>query len=250
MRASNLMITMLVLAVAVGASAQTLDRTTTRVAPVVTQAPDTKSATITRDSQGIWHIEGDSLYDTFEAMGYAVATDRLFQMELYRRQARGTLSELFGAEFLGSDFLSTDIFLRNLMYSEDELTELFEELSPDAQALIQGYVDGVNQRIAEIYTNFMLMPYEYWIGSFFSFFVEGLDMELHLVEHEQEHLLYRISGLLGREHDVPADIAVGGSHLFERRNAVRLGDDGGVTETAEIGQEEQGIGARAHGILG
>ena len=86
--------------------------------------------------------------------------------------------------------------------------------------------------------------------SLIPFVVEGLNVELHLVEHEQEHLLYRISGLLGREHDVPADIAVGGSHLFERRNAVRLGDDGGVTETAEIGQEEQGIGARAHGILG
>ncbi len=128
----------------------------------------------TRDELGVWYIEGGSLYDVFEAMGYAVATDRLFQMDLFRRQSRGTLSELFGAELLGMEFLSGDMFVRNFMYSEDELTALFDELSEDGQTIIQGYVDGVNRRISEIYGNFMLMPYEYWIGSFFTVFVEGL----------------------------------------------------------------------------
>jgi penicillin amidase len=127
----------------------------------------------TRDAQGIWHIEGGSLYDVFEAMGYAVATDRLFQMDLFRRQARGTLSELFGAEFLGSNFINGDIFIRNLMYSDDELTALYEDLDDDAKTIIQAYTNGVNRRIAEIYGNFLLMPYEYWIGSFYSVVVVG-----------------------------------------------------------------------------
>lgn len=128
----------------------------------------------TRDDKGVWYIEGGSLYEVFEAMGYAVATDRLFQMDLYRRQARGTLSELFGAQLLGREFLSTDVFLRSMMYSEDELTALYQELSPEAQTVVQGYVDGVNRRILEIENDWMLMPYEYWIGSFFTFFVQKL----------------------------------------------------------------------------
>ena len=128
----------------------------------------------TRDDQGIWYIEGGSLYDVFEAMGYAEATDRLFQMDLFRRQARGTLSELFGAEFLGSNFINGDMFIRNLMYSDDELTAMFGELSADGQDIVRGYTDGVNRRILEIYGNFLLMPYEYWMGSFYSFFVLDL----------------------------------------------------------------------------
>jgi len=174
MRASKLLFSILILAVAAGASGQSIDLATSRVAPMVTQAADDTPVTTTRDAQGIWFIEGGSLYDVYEAMGYAMATDRLWQMDLFRRQARGTLSELFGAEFLGSDFLSGDIFIRNIMYSEDELTQLFDELSPDAKTGVQSYVDGVNRRIVEIYANWMVMPYEYWMGSFFSFFVEGL----------------------------------------------------------------------------
>ena len=48
------------------------------------------SLTVTRDDKGVWFISGDDdvpLYDVFKAMGHAVATDRLWQMELYRRTA-------------------------------------------------------------------------------------------------------------------------------------------------------------------
>ena len=139
--------------------------------PAFGQGPPVQT---TRDAKGVWFIEGGSISEAFEAMGYAVATDRLFQMDLFRRQARGTLSELFGAELLGRQFLPTDLFIRNFMYSDDELTAMFEELSPDAKAIVQGYTAGINRRVAEIYSNFMLMPYEYWIGSFFTVFMEKL----------------------------------------------------------------------------
>lgn len=139
--------------------------------PVMGEEPPVQT---TRDDKGVWFIEGGTLYDAFEAMGYAVATDRLWQMDLNRRQARGTLSELFGAELLGQEFLGTDLFLRNLMYSEDELTALFDELDPDARTVIQAYTDGVNRRIQEIYSDWLLMPYEYWIGSFVTVFIEQL----------------------------------------------------------------------------
>ncbi|MEN8162705.1 MAG: penicillin acylase family protein [Acidobacteriota bacterium] len=144
------------------------------VAVVIPAFADDPPVQTTRDDKGVWFIEGGSLYDVFEAMGYAVATDRLYQMDLYRRQGRGTLSELFGAELLGSNFINTDMFLRNWLYSEEELTALFNELDEDAQTVVQAYVDGVNRRTFEIYDNFYLMPYEYWIGSFVTSFMYDL----------------------------------------------------------------------------
>ncbi|MCD4751220.1 MAG: penicillin acylase family protein, partial [Thermoanaerobaculales bacterium] len=156
MRVSNFIVLFLVVAV---------------VIPAFGEDPPVQT---TRDDKGVWFIEGGSLYDVFDAQGYAVATDRMFQMDLYRRTARGTMSELFGAEFLGMNFINGDIAIRNIMYSEEELTQLFDALDDDAKTAIHAYVDGVNRRIYEIYGNFMLMPYEYWMGSFFSYFVEGL----------------------------------------------------------------------------
>jgi penicillin amidase len=157
------MMTILVLAVAVGASGQSLQRSNARMAPVAIQATD--PVTTTRDAQGVWFIEGGSLYDVFEAQGYAEATDRLFQMDLFRRASRGTLSELLGAELLGLDFISTDITVRLVFPSDDEYTEMFNNLSEDAQTAVQAYVNGVNRRISEIYGNFRIMPFEYWGAS-------------------------------------------------------------------------------------
>ena len=60
----------------------------------------TSTVKTTRDDKGVWFITGskqDKLYDVFEAMGYAVATDRLWQAETFRRSARGRLAEIFGA---------------------------------------------------------------------------------------------------------------------------------------------------------
>jgi len=170
MRASKLMMTILVLAVAVGASGQTLRRSNARMAPVAVQADD-PPVTTTRDAQGIWFIEGGSLYDVFEAQGYAVATDRLFQMDLFRRGSRGKLSELFGAELLGIDFLSTDISARLVFYSDDEYTEMFNALSEDAQTAVQAYVDGINRRVAEFNPVRLWrdMPFEYWGASFVTY---------------------------------------------------------------------------------
>jgi len=175
MRASKIVISMLVLVVAVGASAQGLHSAASRAVPENPKATSADDAvTTTRDAQGVWFIEGGSLYDVFEAMGFAVASDRFFQMDLYRRQARGTLSELFGAEFAGQNFLATDMFIRNFMYSDDEYTAMFEGLSEDAQTAVQAYVDGVNRYVFEVYADFHVMSYEYWMGSFFFYFVNGL----------------------------------------------------------------------------
>ncbi len=111
----------------------------------------------TRDDKGVWFISGkEHLYSTFEAMGYAVATDRLWQAEMYRRTARGRL-----AEILGDSQLETDIFMRTTGYSDQELQEGFEELDTESKAIITAYVAGFNRRIAEIQDDNLLLPYEF-----------------------------------------------------------------------------------------
>ncbi|MCU0599351.1 MAG: penicillin acylase family protein [Desulfobacterales bacterium] len=116
----------------------------------------------TRDAQGVWFINGPddaSTYDIFEAVGFAVATDRLWQMELYRRQATGRLAEIFGASQL-----ETDVFMRTIGYSDDEIQAGFEAMTADSQDVILGYVAGINRRIAEITdpaTGFKMVPFEF-----------------------------------------------------------------------------------------
>lgn len=118
---------------------------------------------VTRDDKGVWYITGPdnaSRYDVFEAMGYSVATDRLWQMELYRRTATGRMAEIFGS-FNDGGFIQTDIFMRTIGYSEEELDNAFNGMDPEVQDVILGYVDGVNRRIADISANPALLPFEF-----------------------------------------------------------------------------------------
>ena len=122
-----------------------------------TPAPST--VTTTRDAKGVWFITGseqDRLYDVFEAMGYAVATDRLWQAETFRRSARGRLAEIFGATQLAQDQ-----FVRTTGYSEQELQNGFASMDAEAQGVLNGYVAGFNKRIAEIRKDPTLLPYEF-----------------------------------------------------------------------------------------
>src|ERR1700680_235572 len=54
------------------------------------------AARITRDTDGIAHIRAQNEHDLFFLQGYVHAQDRLFQMDVSRREASGTLAELWG----------------------------------------------------------------------------------------------------------------------------------------------------------
>ena len=117
------------------------------------------SVTTTRDDKGVWFIEGDedsSLYDVFEAMGYAVATDRLWQAETYRRMARGRLAEITGPGMQNQDMLA-----RITGYTPEELTNGYENLDPEVMDMIDGYVDGFNRRIGEVSQDPSQLPFEF-----------------------------------------------------------------------------------------
>ncbi|MCK5914787.1 MAG: penicillin acylase family protein, partial [Deltaproteobacteria bacterium] len=100
--------------------------------------------------------------DVFEQMGYAVATDRLWQAEKYRRLGRGRLAEVFGPSQLASD-----IKVRTTGYSLQEYKDGFAALNQESQDAVNGYVAGFNRRIAEIRKDSTLLPFEFKLAGFF-----------------------------------------------------------------------------------
>ena len=59
--------------------------------------------TVRRDSRGIPYIEAKSDADLYFTQGYITASDRLWQMDLMRRLARGETAEIFGNSVLEED---------------------------------------------------------------------------------------------------------------------------------------------------
>ncbi len=141
-------------------STSTTVTTTTTTTTTTLPALSLKTA---RDDKGVWFISGPddaSLYDVFEAMGYAVAADRLWQAETYRRSARGRLSEILGAGDANAN-LKTDMFMRTIGYSDEELQDAFDALDSESQSVVSGYVAGFNRRITEIRKDASLLPFEF-----------------------------------------------------------------------------------------
>src|SRR5690625_1885548 len=74
------------------------------------------------DDDGVPHIKAENLKDLYTAQGYIQAQNRLFQMELSRRQASGTLSELIGEASVATDKYFRTLGLRRR--SEEHTSEL------------------------------------------------------------------------------------------------------------------------------
>src|SRR5699024_345958 len=103
----------------------------------------TEEVKITTDNKGVPHVEAANNKDLFFAQGYAQARDRLFQMDLSRRQASGTLSELVGAQAIDNDKYFRTLGLRRA--AENSL-DIYPD---DAKAALNDSTDGVNAFIEE-----------------------------------------------------------------------------------------------------
>lgn len=110
---------------------------------------------IIRDTCGINHIYAENQHDLFFAQGYAAAKDRLFQFEIWRRQATGTV-----AEILGERELKRDIGTRLFKYRGDMTTEM-KHYHEDGVEIITAYADGVNAYIDEIRKTPDQLPIEF-----------------------------------------------------------------------------------------
>lgn len=111
---------------------------------------------IVRDGFGVPAISGDSDTDVWWGAGYAVAQDRLFELELFRRATTGRL-----AEILGRGYLDDDLIARRDYYTGPELDELAAALPAQFRARFEAYRDGVNAWIAHVRANGGDMPGEF-----------------------------------------------------------------------------------------
>jgi len=108
-----------------------------------------------RDSSGINHIYAQNEHDLFFAQGYLAARDRLFQFEIWRRQATGTL-----AEILGERELERDRGVRLFRFRGDKKTEL-SHYHPRGEQIVDAFVAGVNTFIEEARQDPASLPVEF-----------------------------------------------------------------------------------------
>ena len=134
---------------------------------------------VLRDKYGINHIYANNQNDLFFMQGYLAAKDRLFQFEIWRRQATGTVSEIFGEEELDRD-IGTRLFkFRGNM--KDELNHYHE----DGFEIVSSFVSGINKYIEEINMTPLQLPIEFKL------------LDIKPEKWTNEDVISRHQGLLG-----------------------------------------------------
>lgn len=110
---------------------------------------------ILRDHWGINHIYAQNEADLFFAQGYAAAKDRLFQFEVWRRQATGTVAEILGRREATRDQGA------RLHQFRGDLDDELNRYHPRGKLIVESYVRGINAYIGETEKNAALLPMEF-----------------------------------------------------------------------------------------
>jgi len=105
---------------------------------------------VERDTWGVPHIRAASVEDLAEAQGYVMAQDRLWQMDLLRRIARGQLSEILGPLTLSFD---KEFRTYGLGRAADREAA---SLEPETGRIMNAYARGVNEFIEQHKNNLPL----------------------------------------------------------------------------------------------
>jgi len=112
-----------------------------------------ESVTIETDASGVPRIMADSVELATFGLGYVHARDRFFQMDLARRFAAGELADLLGG---APPIVENDRSIRRHRFRA--LCEsIAANLPLDQKAILDRYVDGVNQALADLRRK----PWEY-----------------------------------------------------------------------------------------
>ena len=112
---------------------------------------------VLRDNYGINHIYANNQKDLFFMQGYLAAKDRLFQFEIWRRQATGTV-----AEILGDNELERDIGTRLFKFRGNMVDEL-NHYHEDGFEIVSSFVSGINKYIEEVNKEPNQLPIEFEI---------------------------------------------------------------------------------------
>jgi penicillin amidase len=190
------------------------------------RAPDLDAPVeILKDRWGVSHIYAGTEHDLFFAQGYNAARDRLFQLEMWRRRATGTV-----AEILGPREVRRDHGARLFMFRGDLDAEL-HHYHPNGKAIVKAFVAGVNARVREVLYDPSLASVEfemlgiepgYWTPAVVVSRHQGLlgniEDELRIgraVARIGPEAVKRVSWFHPGDPDLDLDAAIDGELLFE-----------------------------------
>ena len=125
--------------------------------PMVAVQGVTATVEIIDDPWGVPHIRAQNKPDAFFGQGYAVARDRLFEIDLAYRRRLGRLAEAFGEPFADRDHMARLLLYRGSLDAE------LAAIPAEVRRCAEGYVAGVNARISELEKNPADLPLEYGI---------------------------------------------------------------------------------------
>ena len=102
-----------------------------------------KPVEVVRDRWGIPHIYAGNTHDLFFAQGFVAAQDRMWNIELWRRNSEGKL-----AEVLGPTYLERDKFARVMKFRGDWDAEM-RKYHPEGPVIFAAFAEGVNAAIRQ-----------------------------------------------------------------------------------------------------
>lgn len=121
-----------------------------------TVQPPQGEVTLKRDAYGVAHVYADDTYGLFYGYGYAIATDRLFQMEMAKRTGWGRVAEVFGPDYLELDKATHSRF------DPENIKQQLSQLSTKDKQVFDGYAAGFSQRVKEVLADqTQLLPKEF-----------------------------------------------------------------------------------------
>ncbi len=110
---------------------------------------------IVRDRHGVSHIYAQNQNDLFFAQGFSAARDRLWQLDLWRRQGEGKMAEQFGPRFIEQDRAARLFLFRGDMQAE------FASYHPEGQAILTSFAAGINAYVDWVKANPDQLPPEF-----------------------------------------------------------------------------------------
>ncbi len=114
------------------------------------RVPVVEAVDIQRDQRGVPHIHAAHDADLYLAYGYAMAQDRLWQLDYYRRQARGQLSAILGTDARpmatggAVSALERDIVARTIGFQRIAQAQ-WRVLDPQVRQRLDAFATGINQ---------------------------------------------------------------------------------------------------------
>jgi len=142
-----LTILLVVIVLAVAGGLIFLNSVKTRALPDYNAGVDLENlsapVTVFRDSMGMPHIYADNEEDLYRCVGYVMAQDRMWQMDLLRRITTGRLSEV-----LDPGLVEADMLFRALEFPKKSRM-IIEQTDPDILRSMEAFCDGVNQYIEQ-----------------------------------------------------------------------------------------------------